>query len=74
MTEPEDATRTEGEVETLDLPEGMKGFVPGQVLGERYQILEMLGRGGMGEVWHAFDLKLRVEVGPFPGWAEVPEW
>ena len=56
------ATRTEGEGETVDIPEGMKGFSPGQVLGERYQILEMLGRGGMGEVWHAFDLKLRVEV------------
>jgi len=48
--------------ETLDLPEGMQPFAPGQVLGERYQILEMLGRGGMGEVWHAFDVKLRVEV------------
>ncbi len=55
-------TRTEGEGETLDMPEGMQGFTSGQVLGERYQILEMLGRGGMGEVWHAFDLKLRVEV------------
>ncbi len=62
MTDHDLTTRTEGEGETLDLPEGMKGFAPGQVLGERYQILEMLGRGGMGEVWHAFDLKLRVEV------------
>ena len=56
------ATRTEGEGETLDMPEGFQSFTSGQVLGERYQILEMLGRGGMGEVWHAFDLKLRVEV------------
>ncbi len=57
-----DLTRTEGEGETLDMPEGLGAFSKGQVLGERYQILEMLGRGGMGEVWHAFDLKLRVEV------------
>jgi WD40 repeat protein len=44
--------------------EGMVGGLlsPGQVLGERYQIRERLGSGGMGEVWHAFDLKLRVEV------------
>ena len=39
------ATRTEGEGETLDMPEGFEPFTPGQVLGERYQILEMLGRG-----------------------------
>jgi hypothetical protein len=34
----------------------------GRILGERYQIRAILGRGGMGEVWRAFDLKLRVDV------------
>ena len=41
---------------TLDRP------TTGQILGERYQMRELLGRGGMGEVWRAFDLKLRVDV------------
>ena len=35
---------------------------PTLILGERYRLLRLLGRGGQGEVWHAFDLKLRVEV------------
>lgn len=83
-----------------------------------YEVLGPIGTGGMGEVWRALDLKLRVEValkalredllgderrrdllaklcsltnlravenpasdsgwklepGPFPGWAEVPDW
>ncbi len=38
------------------------GLTPGRVLGERYQIRTFLGEGGMGEVWLALDLKLRVEV------------
>jgi hypothetical protein len=37
-------------------------FSPGQVMGDRYQIRSRLGGGGMGEVWQALDLKLRVDV------------
>ncbi len=37
-------------------------FTPGQVLAGRYQIIGLLGRGGMGEVYRADDLNLEQAV------------
>jgi len=33
-------------------------FLPGRVLADRYRVISLLGRGGMGEVYRADDLKL----------------
>lgn len=37
-------------------------FVPGTILAERYRIIGLLGKGGMGEVYRADDLKLAQPV------------
>lgn len=37
-------------------------FFPGEVVADRYRILTLAGRGGMGEVYHAEDLRLGQDI------------
>lgn len=57
-----DATRVTPTSDAPPRPPDGERFPPGTILRDRYRVVALLGRGGMGEVYRADDLKLGQSV------------